>query len=621
MDATPPPTSLREDRAALAAAVADLPAAADRRACLDHLLGDGVRCLSLAEVVLTGPMPLLEAALAVGLPVREFAAPVRTSEPFGAVPGLLHGEANIYLLPAVHGLPGHIEALHGAGVRFSPPGGPLVAPSPLVAAAKRCAVDPAAAVVSVVAPLVDVVGVDPDLPDARSGRTALGIVCAAEPSLHCTAFARELVDRGAGVRGQHLVASLVRSDNLELFRALLRRLTPDELNEAGQATPLGYAVSRRSPGFVDALLDAGAGVDPDKAGTLEMAPLHHAAEGFWPEMVELLLRRGADPDVGWPKTPLVAVLKMLPPPVGNVFSSQLDSAAECIEMLLDAGASPDAPGALALAIKRGGARIVGLLLARGADPSPRGPAPHALHDAVSKDPDPAVVAALVVGGARSTHFLDDADPDSLCVLGPLNEFAQTIAHGAPGLRGPCSAADNPAGRTGAIAAVWASLVAAGDDPHDQLCTQHAPGVLFKEMLTLPNGDVVPWTPYNLLRVHGDDGDPAVAVFGELQAQNPWPAVASKAPHDVAAFYLRTTRVPPEHILEAAGAAGTDIARLAALPWSPLRHRYFCADFRATVVQLLLVALRVRRAPVSPLHAVMARLPREMWFAIVAHLPR
>lgn len=609
--------SVRENRDALAAALVDHP---DRAVCLRHMMSaEGVKCRSLAELVLTGPIELLRVALAQGVLMRESEAPTRTSEPYGVVPGTLRGGALLYGLPAVHGLVGHIIALHDAGAVFKSPPVGCVADSPLILVAMRCKVEPDARCADVVEPLAKVVGVDPNIVDPRSGATALRVICGAEPSPHSTAFALELVRCGAKIDGQKAVMRMALKDNMPLLAAFRHLLTPAHLNEAGWATPLAVAVVRHNAAFVDALLACG--VDVNKCGSHGKAPLCYAAAQLWPTMIKRLVDAGADPNVGAPNTPLDDVLLEIPLPVGNVYSRQIDRAAECIETLLKAGANPNVPGVLDSAIAKGGARLVTLFLKHGADPSPRGPCPNVLFRALQYNPNPAIVQALVVSGARSTHIdrTEDDDDEILC-FGTIHQFAQTLVHNI-GLRGPCSARDNPSGYPAAIASINAMLVAAGDDANEPLCTRHDAGVLSHEMIVQHDGALVPNTPYNLVRI-GSNSRVVADIFGKLGTQVPWCTVAADAPHEVAAHYLRTTRVPFNDIREAARSEeASEIAQLAALPWSPSRHRYFHADVRATAVQLMLVALRARRAPACPLNAVMARMPREMWFAIIAQLPR
>jgi hypothetical protein len=609
--------SVREGRDTLAAALVDHP---DRTVCLRHMMSaEGIECRSLAELVLTGPVELLRIALAQGVPLRDSEAPTRTSEPYGVVPGTLRGGALLYGLPAVHCLVDNIIALHDAGAIFKPPRVGVAVHSPLTLAAMRCKVEPHPRCADVIAPLVEMVGVDPNIVDPRSGATALRVICDAEPSPWCTAFALELVRCGAEIDGQRAVLCMALQDNMQLFSAFRHLLTPAHLNEAGQATPLAVAVFRHNDALVDALLACG--VDVNKCGSHGKAPLCYAASQLRPTMIKRLVDAGADPNVGAPNTPLLRVLAEIPPPVGNVYSRQVGCAAECIETLLKAGANPNVPGVLDTAIAKGGARLVTLFLKHGADPSPRGPCPNVLHDALDYNPNPAIVEALVLSGARSTRIdRTDDDDDEVHCFGPIHQFAQTLVYHI-GLRGPCSPRDNPSGYSAAIATIGAMLVAAGDDANEPLCTRHDAGVLSHEMIVQHDGALVPNTPYNFVRI-GSNSRVIADIFGKLATQVPWCTIAADAPHGVAAHYLRTTRVPPKDIRDAACAEeASEIAQLAARPWSPSRHRYFHADVRSVAVQLMLVARRARSAPACPLHAVMARVPREMWFAILAHLPR
>lgn len=123
--------------------------------------------------------------------------------------------------------------------------------------------------------------------------------------------------------------------------------------------------------IVEILLDAGANIEADEIGLYGGKPLHWASE-HEPRTVELLLKRGANPNSRNTKddsdfygmTPLI------------MNASQREDCAEVTELLLDAGAEIDASDArgrtaLTIAVEKGRTRIAEVLRRRGAiEPQP-----------------------------------------------------------------------------------------------------------------------------------------------------------------------------------------------------------------------------------------------------------
>jgi ankyrin repeat protein len=67
-----------------------------------------------------------------------------------------------------------------------------------------------------------------------------------------------------------------------------------------QYTPLHYAVAEDRYKAAQWLIEAGSGIDANDEEMIGETPLCIAAQRDYPEMVELLLRHGADPDItGW----------------------------------------------------------------------------------------------------------------------------------------------------------------------------------------------------------------------------------------------------------------------------------------------------------------------------------
>ena len=193
------------------------------------------------------------------------------------------------------------------------------------------------------------------------------------------------------------------------------------------------------------LLDAGA--DANRLDSAGMSALCEAASNGSDEAIEvmqLLLKYGADIEGGRPSTPLM--------------SSCPDSLA-AMECLLDAGADPNATRprrgtALRICVEKEEVAAVGLLVARGADPSIVGPilqdgttAPCALDLATQKDLKE-IVAILtrtpfeLVNNGRETvlQLLEEASSDEtnyyLLPGAPpdlIDEYLSAVGNDVPGL--------------------------------------------------------------------------------------------------------------------------------------------------------------------------------------------
>lgn len=68
-------------------------------------------------------------------------------------------------------------------------------------------------------------------------------------------------------------------------------------DDLGRA-PLHYAVEGQHYNAVEWLIEAGANVNSNDEAYIGETPLCYAAQTDFPELVELLLRHGADPDIG-----------------------------------------------------------------------------------------------------------------------------------------------------------------------------------------------------------------------------------------------------------------------------------------------------------------------------------
>ena len=88
--------------------------------------------------------------------------------------------------------------------------------------------------------------------------------------------------------------------DVESVRELVKEIAAlDAFDDIGY-TPLHYAVKHEQFEIVELLLDAGANINAHEEATISDTAIAVAAEECSPQMVELLLQRGADPSIsGW----------------------------------------------------------------------------------------------------------------------------------------------------------------------------------------------------------------------------------------------------------------------------------------------------------------------------------
>ncbi|HST24823.1 MAG TPA: ankyrin repeat domain-containing protein [Gaiellaceae bacterium] len=158
---------------------------------------------------------------------------------------------------------------------------------------------------------------------------------------------------------ESLVEAVLAGDSNSVASLLGDGLSPDSRDEG--STPLYTAAAQGEVELVALLLRAGADPNLRSAGEQEGTPLCAAACHGHGEIVRLLLGKGADPNLAedewW--TPLRW--------------AAAQGHAEVARTLLDGAANPDLGAPLAEAARRGSLAVARTLLAHGADPSETDP--------------------------------------------------------------------------------------------------------------------------------------------------------------------------------------------------------------------------------------------------------
>ncbi len=223
---------------------------------------------------------------------------------------------------------------------------------------------------------------------------------------NCVNLATELLDQGASVDardriGARPLSHAARSGHLEMVDLLLARGAPTNARDLNGATALYHAAERGHASVVQRLIERGADVNlTGRSGVSSVAAAAYAGRD---SIVGMLLAHGADghapDDTGKPPVVYAAASARLDIVKQLVAATHIDlnaryandltllmwasgpdqnipeaQAIEVVSYLLDAGAHIDDRDdrgwtALMVAAEGGRAAIVGLLLARGADPS------------------------------------------------------------------------------------------------------------------------------------------------------------------------------------------------------------------------------------------------------------
>jgi ankyrin repeat protein len=193
-------------------------------------------------------------------------------------------------------------------------------------------------------------GADPDAPDKR-GITPLRMSCENREEQ-----AKLLLEWGAdpNISAPNWTALAWACDSKQesIVGLLLQYGADPDLKSENGETGLVYACARLfGPAMIQQMLDWNA--DPNKKNKQGRTPLQGACEVNQPEVVKLLLDRGADPNMPGTQLPLkVSVNKP-----------------ECLRLLISAGADPSLyKGLMELATWENSIQSVEILLAAGVDP-------------------------------------------------------------------------------------------------------------------------------------------------------------------------------------------------------------------------------------------------------------
>ncbi|KAH0537558.1 hypothetical protein FGG08_005657 [Glutinoglossum americanum] len=191
---------------------------------------------------------------------------------------------------------------------------------------------------------------------------------------------------------------------------------PDLIMHNGE-TGLVYACDRNVlPGLVQEILDHGA--DPNVKNARGLTALYAACNRNHPEIVNILLSKGADPNLAGPELPVLAALHypaclvLLISAIADIhtYKGLMERATfynlvDAVKLLLDAGVDPNEKyqevySPITTAIRDNHPEIFSLLLSRGADPNLKGQdIPLAM--AVKR---PELLKQLIAGGADISRY-------------------------------------------------------------------------------------------------------------------------------------------------------------------------------------------------------------------------
>lgn len=192
--------------------------------------------------------------------------------------------------------------------------------------------------------------------------TKIGIRTALEGAVlrSHSAIVDVLLDAGARVSDEILALAASKSDTATIRTLLKSEVDTNASNDTAKSTALYTAADSGRYGAVRALIEGGADIHAE--GGLSCTPLRAACYGGHHEIVELLLKKGVDPNVGSDDARR---------------GTSLEAAATCghskiVQTLLAAEASVDAPGmfgttALQTALHHGHGHVAGVLIDAGAN--------------------------------------------------------------------------------------------------------------------------------------------------------------------------------------------------------------------------------------------------------------
>lgn len=304
-----------------------------------------------------------------------------------------------------------------------------------------------------------------------------------------------------------------------------RRADPDDV--PGHATLLGHAVLRGDAGPVERLITLGAPADPGPDEYGPSTPLGQAVLAQRPDMVELLLRHGADPLAGtrFDNAPLYMTIRAMPSPIIQDEDEDEDEA--------EAGQQAS----------RRRAALQPMLAALGPErlraldvPAENNPLRHALS---AWSPDPDTVELLLDAGFRPANVAGVASEFVFASL-PAALSVRLVEGGLPLEAEPGSRRSTPP-LVGALhapgpAPLVRALLGRGADPDERDALGHSPldyairlGLLpMVELLVAAGADPVPGDVAVLAALAMDDGHPELHDWVARHAHASFPRYCPEA---------------------------------------------------------------------------------------------